>query len=154
MGGSSPAVPLSQPQEPSMLSLGSRQLQDACPEGPSRGRETWSHHSVPASVASLGIRRCPPDPLILPGQQVLILEFGLPCPNCWKREKARQPSRPPPAPGPWGQTALCVPGLASVLMEGLPDSQRTALCQIRKSTKRGQEGGKQDRQFPYLSLLL
>lgn len=57
------------------------------------------------------------------------------------------PSRPPPTPAPWGQPTVPIPGLASVLVEGLPEPPHppklAAVFQIRKAEKEGRkEGGR------------
>lgn len=61
-----------------------------------------------------------------------------------------QPSRPAPTPAPWGQPAVPIPGLASVLVEDLPEPlhppKLAALFQIRKAEKEGRkEGGRRER---------
>lgn len=84
-------------------------------------RKMWSHHYALASVASLGIHRCPGDPLTLTGQQGLVLGSGPPCPNCWEGEKPGLSLAGHPQPQHLGDNRSPIPGLASELVEGLPE---------------------------------
>lgn len=58
------------------------------PWGRGHPEEVWLCHHALASVVRLGVHRCPGDPLIPSGQQVLILESGPLYPICWEGEKS------------------------------------------------------------------